>query len=278
VNHFSRRLAADIPLLTADALAFLIATTGEKDVRAAEHPMFAKYREQMKPKMEKRDVGDGKKIAIVPSQGALAYNPDISEMFFDGVEDSRNVLSMIQDADDDDTVDGILLRMDTPGGMLLGGPEMGDAVKNATKPVVAHIGGMGASLGYMIASQAKEVVASRSAIVGSIGVIASIVDWSSFLAQKGIKFEYFTNEAAKYKAAGAPGAPLTQAQRENIQRGIESAFQLFKSDVKAKRPQVKDEAMQGQTYRGSDAKSVGLVDRVGDEKFAIGVLKSHIRG
>jgi len=273
MNNFAKRLAGDIPLLTADALAFLAGRSVSDPVRAAEHPMIRGARESMKPKMEVRG-----NIAIVPVQGALAYNPDVSEMFYDGVEDSRNVLGMVKAAAADPNVEGILLRMDTPGGMLLGGPEIADAVASAgkSKPVVAHAGGLCASLGYMIASQAREVVANKSAIVGSIGVISSVVDWTAYLNSIGVKFEYFTNEAARYKAAGAIGTSLNPDQRSQIQSQVESAFQLFRSTVLSNRPQVKSEAMQGQTFRGSESKAYGLVDRLGDEDFAISVLKSHI--
>jgi protease-4 len=272
VKTFIRRLSADVPLLTADALAFLVGSAvTPQDVQAAEHPVYSKYREAMKPKSENRG-----NITIVPVQGVLAYNPDIAEMLFDGVEDSRSVLSMIHDADEDEDCKGILLRMDTPGGMMLGGPEIGDAVAASRKPVIAHVGGMGASLGYMIASQADEVIANRSAIVGSIGVIANTVDYTAYLAQLGIKFEYFTNKEAKYKAAGAVGTSLNQEQRDYIQKNVDGAFSVFKSMVLAVRPQVKVESMQGQTYRGSEAKAIGLVDRVGDENFALSVLRARI--
>ncbi len=136
-------------------------------------------------------------------QGTLAYNPDPFEMLYDGIEDSRNVTAMLHDAADNSDAGGILLRMDTPGGMMLGGPEIADAVASARrrKPVVAHAGGLCCSLGYMIASQADEIISNRSAIVGSIGVIASVTDYSKLLENLGIKFEYFTNQEAKFKGA-----------------------------------------------------------------------------
>lgn len=273
MNTFARRLASDIPLMTAAHLAFITAPGKRDTIQAAEHPMFSKFKESMKPKMEMRD-----NVAIVPVQGALAYNPDADEMFYDGVEDSRNVLGMVKSAANSPEVKGILLRMDTPGGMLLGGPEIADAVRSAakSKPVVAHIGGLGASLGYMIASQAREVIANPSAIVGSIGVIASVTDFTGYLSNLGIKFEYFTNKDAKYKAAGAIGTTLSEDQRGNIQSNVESAFRLFKSTVLSSRPQVKPEAMQGQTFRGSEAKAMGLIDRTGDEDFALSVLRAQI--
>lgn len=144
------------------------------------------------------------------------------------------------------------------------------------RPVIAA-GGMCCSLGYMVAARATEVVANRSAIVGSIGVIASVTDYTEYLGRLGIRMEYFTNESAKYKAAGAIGTSLTDDQRQNIKAGIESAFLLFKTTVTGKRPGVKEDAMQGQTFRGTEAKAAGLVDRIGDESFALSVLRNKIK-
>lgn len=269
MNTFIRRLAADVPLLMDSALAYIVSRdfTGD-DIRMAEHPSFTRLRESMAAKLEMKDG-----LAIVPVQGALAYNPDPYEMLFDGVEDSRSVIRMIEEAKGSKECKGMLLRMDTPGGMMLGGPEIADAVYRFGKPVVAHIGGIGASLGYMIASQADEVIANRSAIVGSIGVIASVADYTALLARLGIKMEVFTNKDAKFKGAGAVGTSLTADQRENIQQGIESAFNLFKTTVLSKRPNIKAEVMRGQTFRGEEALTVGLIDRIGSETFALGILR-----
>ncbi|HVU07848.1 MAG TPA: S49 family peptidase [Verrucomicrobiae bacterium] len=275
MNTFLRRLHSDIPLLTVQSLEFLITrAVTVADVQAAEHPVFQRIRADLAPKMELKNG-----IAIVPVQGALAYNPDPFEMLYDGVEDSRNVTAMINNAAANSDADGIFLRMDTPGGMMLGGPEIADAVSMArqSKPVVAHVGGLCCSLGYMIASQADEVIASRSAIVGSIGVIASVTDYSAMLEKLGIKFEYFTNKDAKFKGAGAIGTSLTDEQRAQLQSQVESAYGVFKSAVLSARPQVKPEAMQGQTFRGSEAKNFGLVDRIGDEHFALGVLRAMMK-
>lgn len=274
-KNFLNRLATDIPLLNAHTLAFMMARHDSPDkIQMAEHQAFQKMRESMKPQVER--MGN---IAVVPVQGTLAYSPDIAEMLFDGVEDSRAVLQMLKACADNDEIKGVLLRMDTPGGMMLGGPEMADAVANmkSKKPVVAHCGGMCASLGYMIASQASEIVSNRSAIVGSIGVIASVTDYSALLDKLGIKFEYFTNKEAKFKAAGAIGTTLNDDQRAQLQSQVDSAFKVFKGAVLSARPQVPASAMQGQTFRGEEAKSLGLVDRVGDESFALSALKSRMK-
>ena len=120
---FIKRLAVDVPLINANHLAFML-TRQADNVNMAEPELFKKIRGQLEPKVEHVKGG----MAIVPIQGTLAYNPDLLEMIYDGVEDSRAVLKMLNDTGDDDSIEGVLLRMDSPGGMLLGGPEMADAV------------------------------------------------------------------------------------------------------------------------------------------------------
>lgn len=279
INTFLRRMNEDVPLMSTERFDWMTALTElaltDKDIQAAEHPVYARIRESLKPQMQ--IVGD---VAVMPIQGPLAYAPDLVEMLYFGVEDSRNVLKMIQGASANPDVHGGLVQMDTPGGMMLGGPEIGDAVAamvRAGKPVVTHIGGLGASLGYMIASQSSKIVASRSAMVGSIGVISSVVDYTELLKQRGIKVEVFTNKDAKFKAAGAIGTSLSDEQRSHIQDRIESAFGVFKGMVLSARPKVKAEAMQGQVFRGDEAMKLGLVDATGGENFAMSVLRQEIQ-
>lgn len=274
INPFLMRQCEDVPLMTFERFELMSGRDVEKDVFAAEHPVWSQIRDSLKPKVQL--FGD---VAVVPVQGPLAYNPSVPEMLWYGMEDSRSVLSALDAVDSNPEVRGVLVRMDTPGGMMLGGPEIGDAIAAMVqrgKPVVTHIGGLGASLGYMIASQSTEIVASRSAMVGSIGVISSVTDWTKYLADKGIKIEVFTNKEATFKAAGAVGTSLTEAQRGHIQGRVDSAFAMFRDMVTSKRPQVKAETMQGQVLRGEEARSAGLVDAVGTERTALVALRKHI--
>jgi protease-4 len=275
MNIFMRRMAEDVPLMTMERMAWIVgATVSKDDIQAAEHPWFKQMRETMKPKAEV--VGN---VAIVPVEGTLAYNPHAIEMLWYGMEDSRSVLRMVNEAAGNPSIDGILLRMDTPGGMMLGGPEISDAVAasvKAGKPVVTHIGGLGASLGYLIAAPSTKIVANRSALVGSIGVISSVTDYTDYLKNLGISMEYFTNKEAKFKAAGAIGTSLTDEQRAYIQSRVDSAFAVFKDTVQTYRPKVKAGSMQGQVMRGDEALSAGLVDATGSEAFAMRVLQDEI--
>lgn len=266
-----RRLLTDAPLISEGALAALLQPF---DFSAAEHPFFKKVRETMKPQMQLRDDG----VAIIPVEGVLARKPDVFELF-SGVEDSQAVLEMVESAQRNPDVRGVLLNVDSPGGFLTGGPEIADAVKatDKIKPVTTWVGGTMASLAYWIGSQASAVVASRSAIVGSIGVFTTHLDYSKFLEAHGVKVEVIKNKEADYKAAGVMGTALTTEQRSHIQDRIQASFREFRRAVTQARADVSDDVMKGQVFTGAEAKQAKLVDRIGDMNFAISVLKSTIR-
>ena len=101
--------------------------------------------------------------------------------------------------------------------------------------------------------------------------------WLKALDAAGIKLEVITNKEAEFKGI-QPGVPLTDSQRTYLQQQAQKAFDEFKSMVQAKRPGVKDASMRGQVFWGKDAKAAGLVDRVGDQSFAMGVLRQMVRG
>ena len=270
------RAFSDPAFITESAfLATLIAGSQAIDFQAAEHPGLKKAREMLKPQADIR--GD---IAVLPIDGVLARKPDPWEMAFYGVEDTCAVLDMVNQAASNEDIRGILLNVDSPGGFLTGGPEVADAVRAAAKqkPVVAWTGGTMASLAYWIGSQASEVIASRSATVGSIGVYMALPDYSKAFEAAGIKMDVIKNKEGAFKAAGVPGTSLTEEQRAHFQDRIQASFQEFQRAVKASRPDATADSMRGQTFTGRESKAAGLVDRVGDLPYAMGVLRQMIRG
>lgn len=258
--------------MTAGPLLAIVERFGP---RAAEHPFLRQVREHVRPKIEMLEGG----IAVVPIEGVLCRKPSVYELLFDGVEDTDSILGMVNDAASNPQVRGILLDVDSPGGFMTGGPEVGEAVKRATKskPVVAWSGGQMCSLAYWIGSQAQAVISSRSADIGSIGVFCAFNDYSALLASMGIKVEVFKNKEAKFKAMGVPGTSLDEEQRAFMQEDVQRAFSEFKSTVRSSRPNVTDEAMMGNTMRGKFAKEAGLVDGIGDKAFAITKLRKGIK-
>lgn len=276
-----QRLCTDAPLISDGALAGLLnqhqsflATLATHEPLAAEHPYFKGMREKLKPQMTVTDDG----IAIIPVEGVLARKPDVFELFY-GVEDTNNVFEMVDRASRDNAIKGTLLDVDSPGGFMTGGPEVGDVVKamSKRKPVVTWTGGMMASLGYWIGSQASRVIASRSAIVGSIGVFTTHLDWTKAHEAIGVKVEVIKNSEAEFKAAGIMGTALTESQRANIQERMKAAFTEFRRAVTGARADLPDDAMKGQVFSGQEGVKAGLVDVLGTREQALRILRGMVR-
>lgn len=270
------RIQTDAPFFISGALEALLeqalGTDRLADLRLAEHPMFQSIRAQMKPKVTMTEDG----IAVIPVHGSLAFAPDWREMVM-GVEDSRNVLEMIEGAGSE--ARGVLLSINSPGGFYTGGPELADAVRElaAKKPTVAHSSGMMASLAYMVGSQAGSVGASRSAQIGSIGVLSVHLDRSRMLENFGIKVEVFRNKEGTLKAPGALGTALTDDQRGYLQERVQAGFEEFKSLVRHRRPGVSEDSMHGQVFTGLEARKRGLIDFVGSTAHALASLRAHLK-
>jgi signal peptide peptidase SppA len=214
---------------------------------------------------------------MLEMSGVLAYRPDIGSLFFDGFEDSAEVLSAFRRLEADPEAEAIVLSINSPGGFSVGGPEIADAVHQSSKPTVAWAGGMMCSLAYWIGSQAKAVVASRSAMVGSIGAYVSVVDFHRMLANAGIEVKVFTNKEGTYKAAGMPGAPVSDEHAAEFTRQAQRSFDLFRADVLRARLNVPASVMQGQVFDGAEAKRNGLVDALGDLAYAKAVARRLAR-
>ena len=173
----------------------------------------------------------------------------------------------------DPAVEGILLDFDSPGGSVIGVPEIADAVASAkfSKPVVSFTGGLMASAAYWIAVGADVMVATGSSVVGSIGVYSAFIDQSRAFEMAGLKTEVF--KTGKFKAMGIQGTSLTDEQREMIQDEVDEIFTDFTASILFNR-EVPNDAMQGQTFNGNDAKAKGLIDVIGGIETAVEELRA----
>ncbi len=201
-------------------------------------------------------VADG--VATISITGPLLPTTDEFDRVMLGATSLDEVRSTVESAAADPAVTSIVLNIDSPGGTVRGTPEAADAIYEASKvkPVSAHTSGTMASAAYWLGSQATSVSMTRSASVGSIGVMVPHIDQSKRAEMLGVKVELFTT--GKFKAAGFPGTSLTESQRELIQERINQVFGEFKSAVTRQGRMIPAEAMQGQTFYGPQAESLGL--------------------
>lgn len=223
-------------------------------------------RNEFKPSVKVDTQG----IATIAISGALMRSPTLYELYAGNAEDTDHVREAVNTVAADPNIRGIVLAIDSPGGMFNGGPELADAVRAARheKPVVAHVSGMAASLAYMIAAEASQIVASPSASVGSIGAIAAHVDISGLLAQHGVRVEVFRSAGADLKAPGIYGTSLTDAQRETLQSTVDKVGTIFTARVMQARPKARIAGLRGKMFFGDEASDLGLIDWAGEAPLA----------
>ena len=213
------------------------------------------------------EIIDG--VAVIPVKGVIAKG--ISSMDrISGATDVDEIGEMISVAVADESVDAIVLDVDSPGGSVAGVPELSDAVYAATKskPVIAHTASLMASAAYWISAKANAIYATQSAEVGSIGVYLPILDESGAYAAAGYRMEVLKSAESPLKGAGIPGTSLTPEQRADLQAGVDYLYGMFAQAIKMRRKPA-SEAMRGQTLFGAQALSAGLVDSIGSLTDAI---------
>lgn len=171
------------------------------------------------------------------------------------------------------SVKGVILAIDSPGGTTAGGEAIFDAVRllAAEKPVVAQVGTLAASAGYMIASASDHIVARKSSIVGSIGVLVQFPDVTGLMDKLGIKLEEI--KSSPLKAEPSPFNPTTEEERAMIRSMILDSYDWFVGLVEERRPLTKAEATalaDGSIFTGRQALEKKLIDELGGENEAIG--------
>ena len=107
------------------------------------------------------------------------------------IDASRAIVRDLKDYTEDEDVQAIVLRVDSPGGTVGASQEIHDAVLKAAgkKPVVASMGDMAASGGYYVAAPATKIVANPATLTGSIGVIAYHIDIGELLKKANLRWE-----------------------------------------------------------------------------------------
>ncbi len=190
---------------------------------------------------------------------------------------SLPTVKFLRDLRRDDSVKGVLLRVNSPGGTIAPSQELYHAVKRfaEVKPIVASFGTVAASGGYYAAAPATKIIASSGSITGSIGVKAEYASFYQIMEKIGVKPIIITS--GKMKAAGSPFVELTPGQREYLTELIMDMHNQFVSDVAtARKLDRKDVAKiaDGRAFTGREAKELGLVDRIGGFEDSVTVLKA----
>lgn len=190
----------------------------------------------------------------------------------DIILDSQIYLESLDAIAKDDSVKALVVRINSPGGAVGPSQEIFSELKKLGKelPIVASIGGVGASGGYYIACAAQKIYANPGAITGSIGVIAQFASYEKLLDWAMIDVEII--KSGKYKDVGSSFRKMNEADKQYIQQLIDNVYEQFKSVVADARDldtkQI-DKVADGKIYTGEQALKLKLIDELGTINDAI---------
>ena len=176
-------------------------------------------------------------------------------------------------------VRAVIVRINSPGGTTTGSEQIYHALRRvaAAKPVVAVIGTIGTSGGYIVAIAADHIVAMETSLTGSIGVLFQTAEFTGLMDKLGIK--PFSLKSSPLKGQPSPVEPITEEVRQALQVLLEDSYDWFAGLVRERRKfdaAQLQQAADGRVFSGRQAVELRLVDALGGEPAARRWLKdSH---
>lgn len=238
------------------------------------------------------------KILSIPVSGVIVGGKDASDplSFLDlGVSFGYEVKQQLYEAVEDDSIKGVIIQMNSPGGTIFGSRAIADGItyykEKTGNPVYSVVSGLGASGGYYAISPSDVIITDYGSTVGSIGVITGpfkyydgVVseDGGAFIGgvvtQNGIDSTYIT--AGESKDLGNPYRQLTEEERQVLQTGVNNEYNEFVSYVASHR-NIGEGALRNEIgaliYDNKTAEELGLTDRTMSKEDAYEDLAKYIQ-
>jgi len=220
--------------------------------------------------------GHGPKIALLVASGVIA--PGRSELSpYEGeIVGSETMIHAIRDIREDESIDGLVLRIDSPGGSVQASDEiLGELMQCAEDmPIVVTMSDLAASGGYYIAMAADSIVAHPSTQTGSIGIYGGKLNVRGLFEKLGLTIDLFTR--GPNATLLSPYADWNEAQRRIFHDQLESHYAQFLAHVAANRGmplEWADSLGRGRVWSGAAATRLGLVDASGGYERALRMIR-----
>lgn len=212
---------------------------------------------------------------VASGGGATGGGGRIAVLDIDGViSDDADFLRELRRFRDNRSVRGYLININSPGGVVAPSQSIYQELRRIREedevPVIASIGGVGASGGYYVALAADSIFALPGSITGSIGVIMEIPDASELLDRVGVRVESVTS--AEHKDVGSPFRPMREGDRAILDTLVLDVYAQF-VDVVVRDRDLDREAVarvaDGRILSGRQALAARLIDRLGNREDAL---------
>ena len=200
----------------------------------------------------------GDRIAVVKIEGAIV--------------ESESVIEKIIKFRKNQKVKAVVLRINSPGGIVAPPQEIYEEVKKTCKEkkVIVSVESVAASGGYYIACAADTIIANPGTLVGSIGVMIPVENIGELLQKIGVSSKVI--KSGKYKDIGSLTRPMTKDEEAVLQELIDDTYNQFVDVVAEGRGLTREQVLKiadGRIFTGAQALQLGLVDELGNLQDAI---------
>lgn len=229
---------------------------------------FEQERELLQPKMVDVDfsASDSEqptqkrtgRVALIPIQGVLMQKDQEC-----GPVGMETIGRFIKQADNDPSIDAIILDINSPGGSVAGTANLGKVIANTQKPIIGFVNELAASAAYWIASQTDKIIASDTHCeVGSIGVMLEIMDLQPYYESLGVKFHRIMSNHSALK--NKDYKDIQEGKYDDYRKAkLDPLAEKFINTVKKARGKIGDEdLLKGEVVFADYAIANGLVDQV----------------
>ena len=212
--------------------------------------------------------------AIAPTGGGAVFGARVAIVELEGtIVDVDDLLRELKAHRDNPLVKAVVLRINSPGGVVGPTQELHAAVmrlREAGKPVVASLGAVAASGGYYVAVAADRIYANPGTLTGSIGVIFQLPNVDGLMKKVGV--DYVVVKAGRYKDIGNIARPMAPEERRILQTLLDDVHAQFIAAVATGRKLDPTEVVgfaDGRIVSGAQAKDLHMVDALGGLEEAL---------
>lgn len=216
-------------------------------------------------------------IAVLPVSGTLVSKTR-SLQPYSGMTGYNGIIARLQQAMSDPGVDGILLDMDTPGGMVSGAFDCADIIARMRdiKPIWALANDMNCSAGQLIASAASRRLVTQTARTGSIGVMMAHSNYGAALKTQGVEVTLIYS--GDHKVDGNPYEKLPKDVRDDFQTRIDATRRMFAEKVAAYTGMSVQSVLdtEAAVFSGQESVDAGLAEEMVNNTDALNVMRESL--
>lgn len=230
--------------------------------------------------VRRESIWTGNRILILDLSGVLLNNQELS-FLSEGEHPVSLFVEKLNKAAADEDVKAVILRLNSPGGSVTASDAIYEEVrafkKKTGKPVIAYFQDVAASGAYYVACASDEIIAQRTSVTGSIGVVMQMMDVSGTMSKIGITADAIKSGA--FKDAGSPLRQMKPDERAVFQGLVDDFYRQFCDVVVSGRPKLTRESVtklaDGRVYSAQQALQNGLIDRIATLEETIDVAKQR---